>query len=93
VKAYARHDKIIDIRKEAEYDAQHIKNAESKPLADINNWIKEINPVEHFYIHCAGGYRSMMAASILQSRGYRNFSEIEGGISAINDPAVPLIKS
>ncbi|MES3016670.1 MAG: MBL fold metallo-hydrolase [Bacteroidota bacterium] len=92
-KAYAQHDKIIDIRKDSEYDTQHIKDAESKPLADINNWIKEIDPNKHFYIHCAGGYRSMMAASILQSRGYRNFSEIEGGISAIIDPAVPMIKS
>jgi rhodanese-related sulfurtransferase len=92
-KSYAHHDKIIDIRKETEYDSQHIKDAENKPLADINNWIKEINPKEHFYIHCAGGYRSMMAASILQSRGYRNFSEIEGGISAINDPVVPMVKS
>ncbi len=91
-KAYERHDKIIDIRKDSEYDTQHIKDAESKPLADINNWIKEIDPNKHFYIHCAGGYRSMMAASILQSRGYRNFSEIEGGISAITDPIVPMIK-
>jgi glyoxylase-like metal-dependent hydrolase (beta-lactamase superfamily II)/rhodanese-related sulfurtransferase len=91
--AYNNHDKIIDVRKEAEYDSQHIKDAESKPLADINNWIKEIGPDEHFYIHCAGGYRSMMAASILQSRGYRNFTEIEGGIAAIDDHNVPMIKS
>jgi rhodanese-related sulfurtransferase len=44
--------------------------------------VKDINPEEHFFIHCAG-YRSMMAASILQARGYRNFSEIEGGYNAI----------
>jgi rhodanese-related sulfurtransferase len=43
---------------------------------------EDINPEEHFFIHCAGGYRSMMAASI-QARGYRNFSEIEGGYNAI----------
>lgn len=92
-KAYGPHDKIIDIRKDSEYDTLHIKDSESKPLADINNWIKEIDPNKHFYLHCAGGYRSMMAASILQSRGYRNFSEIEGGISAITDPTVPMIKS
>jgi len=92
-KTYAHHDKIIDVRKDPEYHSQHIKDAEIKPLADINNWIKEIDPNKHFYIHCAGGYRSMMAASILQSRGYRNFSEIEGGISAITDPLVSMIKS
>jgi hydroxyacylglutathione hydrolase len=83
---------IIDIRKDSEYDDIHIENAENKPLTDINHWIKEIDPKKHFYIHCAGGYRSMMAASILQARGYRNFSEIEGGISAINDPNITMIK-
>jgi rhodanese-related sulfurtransferase len=47
------------------------------------DWIKDVNPDEHFFLHCAGGYRSMIAASILQARGYRNFSEVEGGFSAI----------
>ncbi len=92
-KSYTSGDKVIDIRKESEYESQHIKDAESKPLTDINSWIKDINPKEHFYIHCAGGYRSMMAASILLSRGYRNFSEIEGGISAITNPHVPMVKN
>jgi rhodanese-related sulfurtransferase len=40
-------------------------------LAYINDWVKDINPEEHFYLHCAGGYRSMIAASILQARSYR----------------------
>ncbi|SHL45376.1 Glyoxylase, beta-lactamase superfamily II [Chryseobacterium contaminans] len=75
--------KIIDVRKESEYAAEHVNNAYSKPLAYINEWIDEIQPEEHFYLHCAGGYRSMMAASILQARGYRNFTEIEGGFKAI----------
>ncbi|WET49414.1 MBL fold metallo-hydrolase [Chryseobacterium indologenes] len=75
--------KIIDVRKESEYAAEHVNNAYSKPLAYINEWIDEVQPEEHFYLHCAGGYRSMMAASILQSRGYRNFTEVEGGFKAI----------
>ncbi|HEY1010889.1 MAG: MBL fold metallo-hydrolase [Daejeonella sp.] len=91
--SYSAGHKIIDVRKESEYDAQHIQDAENMPLADINTWIKDIDPKEHFYIHCAGGYRSMMAASILLSRGYRNFSEIKGGISAITNPRVPMTKS
>ena len=74
---------IIDTRKEGEYEAEHIEDAYSKPLAYINNWVKDINPNEHFFLHCAGGYRSMIAASILQARGYRNFSEIDGGFNAI----------
>lgn len=75
--------KIIDVRKESEYAAEHVNEAYSKPLAYINEWIDEIQPEEHFYLHCAGGYRSMMAASILQARGYRNFTEVEGGFKAI----------
>ena len=82
-------DKIIDIRKDTEYAAAHVDEAYNRPLAFINEWVKDINPDEHFYIHCAGGYRSMIAASILQARGYRNFTEIEGGFSAINKTNVP----
>jgi glyoxylase-like metal-dependent hydrolase (beta-lactamase superfamily II)/rhodanese-related sulfurtransferase len=81
--------KIIDVRKESEYEAEHIEEAYSRPLAAINEWVKDINPEEHFFMHCAGGYRSMMAASILQARGYRNFSEVEGGFNAIAKTTVP----
>ncbi|MBD0725316.1 MBL fold metallo-hydrolase [Flavobacterium sp. L1I52] len=81
--------KIVDVRKESEYAAEHIEEAYSKPLAYINDWIKDINPQEAFYIHCAGGYRSMIAASILQARGFRNFTEVEGGFNAIAKTTVP----
>ena len=80
---------VIDIRKEGEYTAEHIEEAYHKPLAAINDWIKDINPQQHFYMHCAGGYRSMIAASILQARGYRNFTEIEGGFNAIAKTGIP----
>jgi hydroxyacylglutathione hydrolase len=83
-------DKVIDVRKESEYAAEHVDEAYSRPLAEINNWVKEINPEEHFYMHCAGGYRSMIAASILQARGYRNFTEIEGGMKAIAETSVQI---
>ena len=82
-------DKIIDIRKDTEYAAEHVDEAYNKPLALINEWVKDINPEEHFYIHCAGGYRSMIAASILQARGYRNFTEVAGGFKAISATEVP----
>lgn len=81
--------KVVDVRRESEYEAEHVDEAYSKPLAYINEWVKDINPEEHFYMHCAGGYRSMMAASILQARGYRNFTEIEGGFGAIAKTNVP----
>ncbi|WP_333853492.1 MBL fold metallo-hydrolase [Epilithonimonas sp.] len=81
--------KIIDVRKESEYEAEHIEEAFNKPLSYINQWINTLDSKEHFYIHCAGGYRSMMAASILQARGYRNFSEIAGGFGDIAKTGVP----
>ncbi|HAY3509102.1 TPA: MBL fold metallo-hydrolase, partial [Elizabethkingia anophelis] len=71
---YTKDARIIDVRKEGEYAAEHIAEAYSRPLAYINTWIKDIDPKEHFFLHCAGGYRSMIAASILQARGYRNFT-------------------
>ena len=81
--------KVIDIRKESEYEAEHVDEAYNRPLAFINTWIKDVNPEEHFYVHCAGGYRSMIAASILQARGFRNFSEVEGGFDAISKTEIP----
>ena len=81
--------KVIDIRKESEYGAEHVEESFSKPLTNINEWIKDIDPKEPFFLHCAGGYRSMIAASILQARGFRNFSEIEGGFNAIAKTVVP----
>ena len=85
----AGEDKVIDVRKESEYAAEHVDDAYSKPLAYINEWTKDINPEEHFFMHCAGGYRSMIAASILHARGYHNFTEVAGGYKAIAETSVP----
>lgn len=89
LKAKVKEDMIIDVRKESEYQAEHVEDAYSWPLAYINDWMKNINPEQHFFLHCAGGYRSMIAASILQARGYHNFTEIEGGFNAISKTKVP----
>ncbi|OWK74050.1 MBL fold metallo-hydrolase [Flavobacteriaceae bacterium JJC] len=80
---------VVDVRRESEYAAEHVEEAYSKPLAYINDWVKDVDSQEHFFLHCAGGYRSMIAASILQARGYRNFTEVEGGFSAISQTDVP----
>ncbi|MGC6433692.1 MAG: MBL fold metallo-hydrolase [Crocinitomicaceae bacterium] len=82
-------DMVIDVRKDGEYAAEHIEDAYSKPLAYINEWTKDIQPDQHFFLHCQGGYRSMIAASILQARGYRNFTEVDGGFGAISKTEVP----
>jgi glyoxylase-like metal-dependent hydrolase (beta-lactamase superfamily II)/rhodanese-related sulfurtransferase len=80
---------VFDIRKESEYTAEHIDEAYNKPLSFINEWINNIDTDQHFYIHCQGGYRSMIGASILQARGIRNFSEVEGGFKEIANTSIP----
>ncbi len=77
------HKKVVDVRKPDEYSVAHVENAENKPLDFINDWMPHFDPQEHFYVHCAGGYRSMIASSILKARGFHNFSEVEGGYKAI----------
>jgi glyoxylase-like metal-dependent hydrolase (beta-lactamase superfamily II)/rhodanese-related sulfurtransferase len=81
--------KVIDVRKETEYEAEHVEEAFSRPLSSINLWFNELKSDEPFYLHCAGGYRSMIAASILKARGIHNFKEVDGGFKAIADAGVP----
>ncbi len=82
-KQFNENSKVIDVRKISEYTAEHIENAYNKPLDLISDWVQTIEDSEHFFLHCAGGYRSMIAASILNSHGIRNFTEIEGGFNGI----------
>jgi glyoxylase-like metal-dependent hydrolase (beta-lactamase superfamily II)/rhodanese-related sulfurtransferase len=81
--------KVIDVRKESEYEAEHVEEAYSRPLSSINSWFAELNTNEPFYLHCAGGYRSMIAASILKARGIHNFKEIDGGFKSIANAGIP----
>jgi len=74
---------VIDVRKEAEYNAQHIKGAINIPLDFINNNIEKFPKNHPFIIHCAAGYRSMIAASILKARGFNNFKDVVGGFNEI----------
>ncbi|WP_090000091.1 MBL fold metallo-hydrolase [Chryseobacterium taichungense] len=80
---FTEKSKVIDVRKISEYSAEHIDNAYNRPLDIISDWVNTIDDSEHFFLHCAGGYRSMIAASILNSHGIRNFTEIEGGFNGI----------
>ena len=80
---------VLDVRKESEYRAEHVEEAYNKPLDFINEWFMEMgNQNETFYVHCAGGYRSMIAASILKSKGIHNFKEVAGGFKAIAEAGV-----
>jgi rhodanese-related sulfurtransferase len=75
----------LDVRKPGEYEAEHLEVTLSRPLDYINDWTGEINPDQTYYIHCAGGYRSMIAASILKSRGIENVIDVAGGYGAIKN--------
>jgi len=84
-------DTVIDVRRPSEYSVRHMSQSVLKPLDQINSWFNTIhNNSKPFYLHCAGGYRSMMAASILKARGIHDFFEIEGGFSAISKTELPL---
>ncbi|USL95921.1 MBL fold metallo-hydrolase [Riemerella anatipestifer] len=85
---YHKDAKVVDVRNIGEYSAEHVEDALNRPLMEINDWAKELGDT-HFYIHCAGGYRSMIASSILNSRGIRNFTEVDGGFAKIKETSVP----
>jgi glyoxylase-like metal-dependent hydrolase (beta-lactamase superfamily II)/rhodanese-related sulfurtransferase len=80
---------VIDVRKPGEFAAEHVDGAKSIPLDFINEDMAQFPKEEAFILHCAGGYRSMIAASILKSRGYDNFIEVIGGFGAISKTDVP----
>lgn len=76
---------VLDVRKESEFYSEHIVDAENVPLDFINDRLSEIDKNKKYFIHCAGGYRSMIFSSILKARGYENFIDVQGGFSAIKD--------
>ena len=80
---------VVDARKPGEFDAEHIPTALNIPLDTVNDHLKDV-PEQEFYLHCAGGYRSVIMASILKSRGYHNMINIEKGISGIRNTAIQL---
>lgn len=80
---------IIDVRNQGEFDAEHLEKAINIPLDYINNHLAEFPKDKPFVIHCAGGYRSMIAASILKSRGWENFKDVEGGFKALSETGIP----
>lgn len=84
-----RLDRVFDVRKESEFASEHLKDANNTPLSEINAHLAEFPTEEGFYLHCAGGYRSVIAASILKSRGYHQLTNIEGGFDALKETDLP----
>jgi hydroxyacylglutathione hydrolase len=73
---YSSNPVIIDVRKKSEFDSEHVVGAINIPLNEMNNHLAEIPKDKPFILHCAGGYRSMIAAAILKQRGWENFVDV-----------------
>jgi rhodanese-related sulfurtransferase len=76
---------ILDVRKKSEYDSEHVLDAENAPLDYVNDSMLIINKDKTYYVHCAGGYRSMIFNSILRARGYDNLVDIKDGFKALKE--------
>ena len=77
--------KIIDVRKKSEYSAEHVANAVNAPLDFINDSMLKVDKDKTAYVHCAGGYRSMIFASVLKARGYDKLVDVKGGFKSIKE--------
>jgi glyoxylase-like metal-dependent hydrolase (beta-lactamase superfamily II)/rhodanese-related sulfurtransferase len=76
---------ILDVRKKSEYDSEHVLDATNAPLDYINDSMLKVDKNKTYYVHCAGGYRSMIFSSILKARGYDNLIDVAGGFKAIKE--------
>ncbi|MEQ8357968.1 MAG: MBL fold metallo-hydrolase [Cytophagales bacterium] len=75
---------VLDVRKITEYNTSHLEKAKNLPLDYINKQMAEIDKENEYHIHCLGGYRSMIAASILKARGYEKVIDVAGGFREIS---------
>jgi glyoxylase-like metal-dependent hydrolase (beta-lactamase superfamily II)/rhodanese-related sulfurtransferase len=80
---------VIDVRKPGEYDSEHLVDAENIPLDYLNDHMARFDSNATYYLHCAGGYRSMIAASILKARGIHNLIDVKGGFGMIKHTQLP----
>ncbi|ARK11470.1 MBL fold metallo-hydrolase [Fibrella sp. ES10-3-2-2] len=82
---------VIDVRKPAEFEPEHVEGAENLPLDTLNEHLSQIPRHEPVYVHCAGGYRSMVANSILKARGFDQIVNVDGGMAAIKQTDIPVV--
>ena len=80
---------LFDVRKKSEYDSQHVIGATNVPLNELNQHLAEIPKDKALVLHCAGGYRSMIASSMLKQRGWDQITDVQGGFAAIKETTVP----
>jgi hydroxyacylglutathione hydrolase len=83
-------DLVLDVRKESEFNSQHVKGVGNFPLDFINRNMSELKPDQRYILHCASGFRSVVAASILKARGYDDVWNVPGGFKEMVNTDLPL---
>jgi glyoxylase-like metal-dependent hydrolase (beta-lactamase superfamily II)/rhodanese-related sulfurtransferase len=81
---------VFDVRKVGEYESEHLIGVKNTPLSFINDYLNAFPKDKAFYLHCAGGYRSMIAASMLKAKGFESVININKGFKGIKEAALPL---
>jgi hydroxyacylglutathione hydrolase len=84
------HLQLLDVRREAEWQAGHIEGAEWFPLDNFKISAPELDPAVTVAVHCQGGYRSMIACSLLQRAGLQNVMNVTGGFDAWRQAGLPI---
>ena len=80
---------VLDVRKPGEYQAEHLENAKHVALDFMLDDLGDLKPNNPYYVHCAGGYRSVIAISLLKQKGFKNLIDIAGGFAAIKKAGIP----
>ena len=83
-------EKPVDVRRESEYLSEHVEGVENFPLESLLSNFSEINPEKEYFLHCASGYRSLIAASIMQANGVIKVTDVRGGFKDIKETNAPL---
>lgn len=82
---------VLDVRKPGEWNTSHAKEAEFLPLADMPDNLEQLDKNKPYVVHCAGGYRSMIACSLMKQKGFKNVTNVYGGFSAMLATGLPVV--
>lgn len=82
---------VMDVRRAGEYEEGHLPNAHLVPLRDIESHLDGLNPKDTWFVHCAGGYRSVAACSILKRKGFNQIINVKGGMGAMQKAGLPIV--
>ena len=84
-------DQVLDVRKESEWDTCHLNGAKHLSLEILEEQLDELDKDLKYTVHCAGGYRSMIASSILKKHGFKNIKNVYGGMSKIKELEIDIV--